>query len=75
MAKSLSAPQKKAQNELGNYRVCPNSGNVKAWLQQVSTSYITKNSSATSFPDVDVDPQAPAPGNYKILGTRLEKTV
>jgi hypothetical protein len=28
LAKKLSAPQKKAQNRsLGNYRVCPNSGN------------------------------------------------
>jgi hypothetical protein len=28
MAKKLAAPQKKAQNRpLGNYRVCPNSGN------------------------------------------------
>jgi hypothetical protein len=35
MAKKLSAPQKKAQNRplacLGNYRVCPNSGNWNAW--------------------------------------------
>jgi hypothetical protein len=31
MAKKLAAPQKKAQNRpLGNYRVCPNSGNWKA---------------------------------------------
>jgi hypothetical protein len=30
--KKSSAPQKKAQNcPLGNYRVCPNSGNLKAW--------------------------------------------
>jgi hypothetical protein len=32
MAKTSSAPQKKAQSgPLGNYRVCPNSGNWRAW--------------------------------------------
>jgi hypothetical protein len=33
MSKKLSAPLKKNQNRpLGNYRMCPNSGNWKAWL-------------------------------------------